>query len=62
VAALLLDLSRDNHAIALEIASLPDAIRGFGHIKAKSIATARAKRTELLARWPQAVPASARAA
>jgi indolepyruvate ferredoxin oxidoreductase len=62
VAALLQDLSRDNHALALEIASLPDAIRGFGHVKAKTIDAARARRSELLARWPQAIRASARAA
>ncbi|HXR57915.1 MAG TPA: DUF6537 domain-containing protein, partial [Burkholderiales bacterium] len=41
-------LSRDNHALALEVASLPEEIRGYGHIKAKSIAAARAKREALL--------------
>ena len=63
VEALLRDLSRDNHALALEIASLPDLIRGYGHIKAKSIADARAKRDALLARWPAVTAgATARAA
>ena len=63
VAALLKDLDRDNHALALELASLPDAIRGYGHVKAKSVAEARARRDELLARWPAATPsAAARAA
>ncbi|OGA68406.1 MAG: indolepyruvate ferredoxin oxidoreductase [Betaproteobacteria bacterium RIFCSPLOWO2_12_FULL_67_28] len=63
VQALLRDLSRDNHALALEIASLPDLIRGYGHIKAKSIADARAKRDALLARWPAVTAgATARAA
>jgi indolepyruvate ferredoxin oxidoreductase len=63
VERLLADLSRENHALAIEIASLPDSIRGFGHIKAKSIAAARRKRGELLAAWPRgAVPLAARAA
>ena len=44
-------LSRDNHALAVEIASLPETIRGYGHIKAKSIDAARRKRDELLARY-----------
>jgi indolepyruvate ferredoxin oxidoreductase len=51
VEALLAGLARDNHGLALEIASLPESIRGYGHIKAKSIAGARAKRDELLARY-----------
>jgi len=50
---LLAGLTRENHSLALEIASLPDAIRGYGHVKAASIATARTKRDTLLARWPQ---------
>ena len=62
VEALVKDLHRDNHALALELASLPDAIRGYGHIKAKSVAETRAKRDQLLARWPAAAPAAARAA
>jgi indolepyruvate ferredoxin oxidoreductase len=59
VTSLLAGLNRDNHALAVEIASLPEAIRGFGHIKMKAIAEARAKRTELLGRWPAAAAARA---
>jgi indolepyruvate ferredoxin oxidoreductase len=62
VEALLRDLGRDNHALALELASLPEAIRGFGHVKAKSIEEARRRRDELLARWPRAAAPAARAA
>jgi indolepyruvate ferredoxin oxidoreductase len=51
VDALLQGLTRDNHALAVEIASLPESIRGYGHIKAKSAEAARAKRDELLARY-----------
>jgi indolepyruvate ferredoxin oxidoreductase len=51
VEALLAGLTRDNHALAVEIASLPETIRGYGHIKAKSVAAARARRDEMLARY-----------
>ena len=63
VATMLAALSRDNHALAVEIASLPEMIRGYGHIKAKSITEARGKREALLARLTgAAVQPTARAA
>jgi indolepyruvate ferredoxin oxidoreductase len=46
---LLAALSPQNHALAVQMASLPEEIRGYGHIKMKSIAAARKKRDELLA-------------
>ena len=52
-------LTPQNHALALELASLPDEIRGFGHIKMASIAAARKKRDELLARFSAAQRAAA---
>ena len=51
VEALLAGLTRENHGLALEIASLPETIRGFGYIKAKSVEAARAKQAALLARY-----------
>ncbi|MCC6210477.1 MAG: indolepyruvate ferredoxin oxidoreductase family protein, partial [Burkholderiales bacterium] len=60
VATLLAGLTRDNHALAVEIASLPEFIRGYGHIKAKSAAAARRKQEELLARY-RAAPVRAAA-
>jgi indolepyruvate ferredoxin oxidoreductase len=54
VESLLQALTRDNHALAVEIASLPETIRGYGHIKAKSAEAARKKRDELLARYRSA--------
>ena len=42
-------LDADNHACALELAALPDAIRGFGHVKAASLAAAKAREARLLA-------------
>jgi indolepyruvate ferredoxin oxidoreductase len=42
-------LDRENHALAVEIASLPEQIKGFGHIKACNIERAKAREGELLA-------------
>jgi indolepyruvate ferredoxin oxidoreductase len=58
--ALLAGLTPDNQALAVEIASLPEAIRGFGHVKAKSVVAARARQAELLARY-RAAPVRAAA-
>jgi indolepyruvate ferredoxin oxidoreductase len=41
-------LTRDNHRVACELASLPQTIRGFGHVKANSVAQANAREAELL--------------
>ena len=54
IGTLLAGLTQDNLALAIEIASLPEQIRGYGHIKAKNIAEARKKQEELLAHWPGA--------
>jgi indolepyruvate ferredoxin oxidoreductase len=48
VESILKQLSPENHPTAVELASLPEEIRGYGHIKAKSIAVARKKRDDLL--------------
>jgi indolepyruvate ferredoxin oxidoreductase len=48
---LLARLTPQNHALAVEIASIPEEIRGYGHIKARSLGPARRKRDELLARY-----------
>jgi indolepyruvate ferredoxin oxidoreductase len=42
-------LSPDNHALAIELASLPAKMRGFGHIKARNVESAKACEAELLA-------------
>ena len=44
-------LTAANHALALEIAALPEQIRGFGHVKARNLAAARTRWGELMARW-----------
>jgi len=51
VELLLAGLSAQNHAAAVQIASLPDEIRGFGHIKKRNVEAARKKRQELLQRF-----------
>jgi indolepyruvate ferredoxin oxidoreductase len=48
---LLRGLRAESHATAVEIAALPEDIRGFGPVKAESIAAARAREAELLARF-----------
>ncbi len=49
-------LSPQNHALALSLASLPEKIRGFGHVKARSIAAAAAEREKLIAQWRSTSP------
>ncbi len=44
-------LTGSNHALAVEIARLPEQIKGFGHVKARHLAAARKKWTELTAQW-----------
>jgi indolepyruvate ferredoxin oxidoreductase len=44
-------LNADNHALALAIASVPEGIRGFGHVKLANLATANARWRELRERW-----------
>jgi indolepyruvate ferredoxin oxidoreductase len=53
-------LSPDNHALAVEIADLPEQIRGFGHIKQCNVERVKAREVELLAMLRSAkAPASA---
>ena len=42
-------LSSANHEIALELARLPEQIRGFGHVKERHLVAAKARESELLA-------------
>ncbi|HEX4927566.1 MAG TPA: indolepyruvate ferredoxin oxidoreductase family protein [Burkholderiales bacterium] len=44
-------LSPRNHTLAVEIASLPEEMRGFGHIKRRNVAAAREKQKRLLEQW-----------
>ncbi len=55
---LLRTLDNDNRALAVDIASVPEQIRGYGHVKEEHEAKAKARWNELLAIWrnPKAVP------
>ncbi|PUE27715.1 indolepyruvate ferredoxin oxidoreductase [Limnohabitans sp. JirII-29] len=44
-------LTPDNHALALELARVPEQIKGFGHVKARNLAAARSKWDGLLTQW-----------
>ncbi|MEY4644409.1 MAG: hypothetical protein RLZZ596_1240 [Pseudomonadota bacterium] len=48
---LLQNLSAEKHALALEIARLPEQIKGFGHVKARHLKATRARWHDLIARW-----------
>ncbi|MGE3647396.1 MAG: DUF6537 domain-containing protein, partial [Reyranellaceae bacterium] len=54
-------LDQSNHALALQIAGLPETIRGFGHVKEKNLKKAQEREANLLAlfRSPAAPPAMA---
>ena len=51
VAELLGRLSRENHALAVEIASVPEQIRGYGHVKRRHLDSAKKKEAGLLAQF-----------
>jgi indolepyruvate ferredoxin oxidoreductase len=44
-------LTAENHALAVEIATIPDEIRGYGHVKEKAVAVAEKKLAGLMAKW-----------
>ena len=50
-------LNADNHAAAVQLASVPDEIRGYGHVKEKSIAVARALQEQRLHAFRNPQPA-----
>ena len=54
-------LNAGNHATALEIASLPEQIRGYGHVKDRNLVAVRTRWTALMAKWrdPQVERAAA---
>jgi indolepyruvate ferredoxin oxidoreductase len=44
-------LTPANHALAVSLASIPEKIRGFGHVKERHVKAAKAEEAALLARW-----------
>lgn len=57
---LLVTIDGDNAALAAKIASVPEHIRGYGHVKARHHADAMKRQHDLLAAWRN--PAAARTA
>jgi indolepyruvate ferredoxin oxidoreductase len=49
IARVLSRLDRVNYDVAVQLAALPDQIRGFGHVKEKAMDDAKAKQSRLLA-------------
>ena len=51
VEELLAGLRPENVALAVEIASIPELVRGYGHVKQRHVAEAEAEKATLLERW-----------
>jgi indolepyruvate ferredoxin oxidoreductase len=62
VEELLQTLDASNHALALEIARLPEQIKGFGHVKERNLAATRSRWAALMAQWRQPNRGAAQAA
>jgi indolepyruvate ferredoxin oxidoreductase len=58
VEELLERLGRDNHELAVKIASIPDRIRGFGHVKLRHLDEAKKQEAELLVAFRASPPAA----
>ena len=48
---LLVELTPERLALAVEIASIPEGIRGYGHVKERHLKTARAQWDALVQEW-----------
>jgi indolepyruvate ferredoxin oxidoreductase len=48
IEALLPSLDASSHAVAIELAALPEQIRGFGHVKEQAVTEYRVRKQELL--------------
>jgi len=44
-------LSPGNHAVAVQLARVPDLIRGYGHVKERNMKVAKDEEARLLAQW-----------
>ena len=53
-------LDQGNHALAVQIANVPESMRGFGHVKEKNVKAAKEREASLLAAYRS--PATAKAA
>ncbi|MGO1120134.1 indolepyruvate ferredoxin oxidoreductase family protein [Rhodovibrionaceae bacterium A322] len=53
VEQLISNLTPDNHALAVQLAELPDSIRGYGHVREENLKKAMSQQEELLTRFHQ---------
>jgi indolepyruvate ferredoxin oxidoreductase len=60
IESVLATLDQSNHAMAVQIAQVPESMRGCGHVKEKNVEAAKAREASLLAAYR--TPATARAA
>jgi len=51
-------LTPANHKLAVELAQIPEFIRGYGHVKERHLKDAKAKEAALLAQFRAPAPAS----
>ena len=51
IRSMLGSLDADNHAVAVELASLPEKIRGFGHVKEAAVVVAQVEEARLMAMY-----------
>jgi indolepyruvate ferredoxin oxidoreductase len=58
VAEILAKLTPQNHTTAVELASVPEHIRGYGHVKDAHLTTAKTREAALLAAFRAPVPAA----
>ena len=56
LAEVLAALAPHNHKLAVELAQIPEHIRGYGHVKDRHLKAAKAKETELIDAFRQATP------
>jgi indolepyruvate ferredoxin oxidoreductase len=62
VEELLVGLTSERLALAVEIACIPEDIRGYGHVKQRHLLAARGKWADLMQRWRHPEEAARRAA
>jgi indolepyruvate ferredoxin oxidoreductase len=56
------NLTPENHALAVALASIPEKIRGFGHVKQRHLTAAKAEEAALLDQFRSGTPALLKAA
>jgi indolepyruvate ferredoxin oxidoreductase len=61
VRELIAGLTPENHALAVEIARLPERMRGFGHVKERNVVAAKERERALLAEFRTPLPTASAA-